>query len=34
VHGGAGGVGALTVELAGILGADVTTTVRGYVTTI
>ncbi len=28
VHGGAGGVGALTVELAGILGADVTTTVR------
>jgi NADPH:quinone reductase-like Zn-dependent oxidoreductase len=28
VHGGAGGVGALTVELAGILGAEVTTTVR------
>jgi NADPH:quinone reductase-like Zn-dependent oxidoreductase len=28
VHGGAGGVGALAVELAGILGADVTTTVR------
>jgi NADPH:quinone reductase-like Zn-dependent oxidoreductase len=28
VHGGAGGVGALTVELAGILGADVATTVR------
>ncbi|MET0476105.1 MAG: NADP-dependent oxidoreductase [Mycobacterium sp.] len=31
VHGGAGGVGALTVELAGILGADVTTTVRSDV---
>jgi NADPH:quinone reductase-like Zn-dependent oxidoreductase len=28
VHGGAGGVGALTVQLAAILGADVTTTVR------
>ncbi|MBJ7339352.1 NADP-dependent oxidoreductase [Mycolicibacterium sp.] len=28
VHGGAGGVGALTVELAAILGAEVTTTVR------
>jgi NADPH:quinone reductase-like Zn-dependent oxidoreductase len=28
VHGGAGGVGALTVQLAIILGADVTTTVR------
>ncbi len=28
VHGGAGGVGALTVELAHSLGADVTTTVR------
>lgn len=28
VHGGAGGVGALTVQLAHILGADVTTTVR------
>lgn len=28
VQGGAGGVGALAVELAGILGADVTTTVR------
>ena len=28
VHGGTGGVGALTVELAGILGAEVTTTVR------
>lgn len=28
VHGGTGGVGALTVELAGSLGADVTTTVR------
>ncbi|WP_284224093.1 NADP-dependent oxidoreductase [Mycobacterium antarcticum] len=28
VHGGAGGVGALTVELATILGADVTATVR------
>jgi NADPH:quinone reductase-like Zn-dependent oxidoreductase len=28
VHGGAGGVGALTVELAGFLGAEVTTTVR------
>ena len=31
VHGGAGGVGALTVELAGILGAEVTTTVRSDV---
>jgi NADPH:quinone reductase-like Zn-dependent oxidoreductase len=28
VHGGAGGVGALTVELAAVLGAEVTTTVR------
>jgi NADPH:quinone reductase-like Zn-dependent oxidoreductase len=28
VHGGAGGVGALTVQLAAILGANVTTTVR------
>jgi NADPH:quinone reductase-like Zn-dependent oxidoreductase len=28
VHGGTGGVGALTVELARLLGADVTTTVR------
>jgi NADPH:quinone reductase-like Zn-dependent oxidoreductase len=28
IHGGAGGVGALAVELAGILGAEVTTTVR------
>lgn len=28
VHGGAGGVGALAIELAAILGADVTTTVR------
>ncbi|MDT5220340.1 MAG: hypothetical protein QOF15_2445 [Mycobacterium sp.] len=28
VHGGAGGVGALTVQLAAILGADVTATVR------
>jgi NADPH:quinone reductase-like Zn-dependent oxidoreductase len=28
VYGGAGGVGALTVQLAAILGADVTTTVR------
>ena len=28
VHGGAGGVGAHTVELAAVLGADVTTTVR------
>ena len=28
VHGGAGGVGTLAVELAAILGADVTTTVR------
>jgi NADPH:quinone reductase-like Zn-dependent oxidoreductase len=28
VHGGAGGVGALTIQLAAILGADVTTTVR------
>ncbi len=28
VHGGAGGVGALAVELAVVLGADVTTTVR------
>jgi|tagenome__1003787_1003787.scaffolds.fasta_scaffold20982725_3 NADPH:quinone reductase-like Zn-dependent oxidoreductase len=28
VHGGAGGVGALTVQLAATLGADVTTTVR------
>jgi NADPH:quinone reductase-like Zn-dependent oxidoreductase len=28
VHGGAGGVGALTVQLAAALGADVTTTVR------
>jgi NADPH:quinone reductase-like Zn-dependent oxidoreductase len=31
VHGGAGGVGALTVQLAIILGADVTTTVRSDV---
>jgi NADPH:quinone reductase-like Zn-dependent oxidoreductase len=31
VHGGAGGVGALTVELAAGLGADVTTTVRSSV---
>ena len=28
VHGGAGGVGALTVQLAAILGADVTATIR------
>lgn len=28
VHGGAGGVGALTVELGTLLGADITTTVR------
>ncbi len=28
MHGGAGGVGALTVELAAILGAHVTATVR------
>ena len=28
VHGGAGGVGALTVQLAAVLGAEVTTTVR------
>ena len=28
MHGGAGGVGALAVQLAGILGANVTTTIR------
>jgi NADPH:quinone reductase-like Zn-dependent oxidoreductase len=31
VHGGAGGVGALTVQVAHALGADVTTTIRGDV---
>jgi NADPH:quinone reductase-like Zn-dependent oxidoreductase len=31
VHGGAGGVGALTVQVAHVLGADVTATVRGAV---
>jgi NADPH:quinone reductase-like Zn-dependent oxidoreductase len=31
VHGGAGGVGALTIQLAARLGADVTTTVRSDV---
>ena len=34
VHGGAGGVGALTVQLAAILGADVTTTVRSDATAL
>jgi NADPH:quinone reductase-like Zn-dependent oxidoreductase len=31
VHGGAGGVGALTVQVAHAFGADVTTTIRGDV---